>query len=877
MRALVPLLTAAALALGGWLATGTVTVRSLDAPARIGLIGPPSAFLSFLLPLLALSAIGLARGSRSPGPLVALALVSPVVLPWLPLPIPAAWLAWTGPLAVGWWLACVTYVHADAFRLLARPLGGMLGAPTRAPWFAAAVTGVALLATAWHTAPQHPKGDEPDYLVITQSLLLDRDLRIEDNHARADYATYHPRPLPPSYLARGTDGQIYSVHAPGLPALLVPGFAVAGYRGAVATLVLFAMFGAWLAWRVSWQVTGDVTASWVATLATVGAAPFFLHGAAIFPDAPASALALLAIGVLLREAVSSGGPGSAARPSAAPWALASLALGLLPWLHTRYALISVGLGAASAATLLVRRDWRALAAFVVPAAIAAAAWFGCFVWIYGTPDPSAPYGAYTQMALAHLRPGLPGLLVDQQFGLLSTAPVLVLALGALRLSVRRERPGAWWVSVLVVALAALYTSTVGAYRMWWGGLSAPARFLVPLVLPLAPFIALGWQSLRTRASRHLAMAALVVSLACTTALVVADHGALAYNVRDGRARVLTWASPLVDLVSALPAAHRDPPHVVVHDAFAWAALLAVAWAGWRLAERRGRLTPVASMLTLGLVVVPVASATVRAGHRAPALQPVASQVRYLARRASSPRDVLVAITPPPTGRTRTWFDVELDSRRRTGAADYTLLRIDDLPAGRYRLWADGGGPGARLGVSLGDGRTARFAADLQPAGAAVSVPFVLGVPVQELVVKASREAAASVRRTWIVADEIRADDSPAPATRLHAIGDRVWLLPEDGIYPEADGAWLAGDAAVTVGVTGDGPVVVDLRAGTAPVTVTWTGRASGRLTLGPGEVRTATMTPQQGRLRIETRGGFRPGQGTTGGDQRWLAAWISAR
>ena len=34
MRALVPLLTAAALALGGWLATGTVTVRSLDAPAN---------------------------------------------------------------------------------------------------------------------------------------------------------------------------------------------------------------------------------------------------------------------------------------------------------------------------------------------------------------------------------------------------------------------------------------------------------------------------------------------------------------------------------------------------------------------------------------------------------------------------------------------------------------------------------------------------------------------------------------------------------------------------------------------------------------------------------------------------------------------------
>ena len=39
MRALVPLLTAAALAIAGWLATGIVTVRSLDDPARIGLLG----------------------------------------------------------------------------------------------------------------------------------------------------------------------------------------------------------------------------------------------------------------------------------------------------------------------------------------------------------------------------------------------------------------------------------------------------------------------------------------------------------------------------------------------------------------------------------------------------------------------------------------------------------------------------------------------------------------------------------------------------------------------------------------------------------------------------------------------------------------------
>lgn len=37
---------------------------------------------------------------------------------------------------------------------------------------------------------------------------------------------------------------IYSIHAPGLPFLLVPGYALAGYRGAVATMALFASLAA---------------------------------------------------------------------------------------------------------------------------------------------------------------------------------------------------------------------------------------------------------------------------------------------------------------------------------------------------------------------------------------------------------------------------------------------------------------------------------------------------------------------------------------------------------------------------------------------------------------------------------------------------------
>ena len=97
-------------------------------------------------------------------------------------------------------------------------------------------------------SPRIPGGDEPHYLIITQSLLSDGDLRIEDNHRRREYAAYADGELKPDYLRRGRDGAIYSIHAPGVSALVLPAFWLAGYRGAVFTMAVLGALGLIAVW-----------------------------------------------------------------------------------------------------------------------------------------------------------------------------------------------------------------------------------------------------------------------------------------------------------------------------------------------------------------------------------------------------------------------------------------------------------------------------------------------------------------------------------------------------------------------------------------------------------------------------------------------------
>src|SRR5262245_13661662 len=217
-----------------WLTNGALTVASAAPRApRLGLL--PS--LLWLLAALA-AALLLVRLVPRPGSrLLLLAAAAPVVLPWLPFPVPQAFYIWTSHVAIWLWTLIAAAIVAPSVwtRVPAGIVSGFAN-PARAPFIAAAIATVAFGFGAWQVSPRLPSGDEPHYLVIAQSLLLDRDLDIENNHARGDYHAFYAAPLRPDYLRRGLDGRIYSIHPIGVALLATPMLAMGGYALVAAFL-----------------------------------------------------------------------------------------------------------------------------------------------------------------------------------------------------------------------------------------------------------------------------------------------------------------------------------------------------------------------------------------------------------------------------------------------------------------------------------------------------------------------------------------------------------------------------------------------------------------------------------------------------------------
>ena len=895
---LVPSVGAIATSLAVWVSFGTI---GFDVPggSRIGLLP-----VAWWYPLVALAPAGvvfwiLNRSTRQGGeghstltnltPLLPLALLA---LPWLPFRVPAVFLIWTGAVTTLVWVAvamalAATVIRGNWVRIAFGPGASCLAA--------GALSLLVFSTAAWSAAGRLPAGDEPHYLIITQSLLLDHDLKIENNHRRGDYRAYVGADLYPDSVRRGRNGELYSIHSPGLPLLVLPAFAIGGYRAVVMFLLVLASAGGALAWWLAWRVTKSSSAAWFGWAVVVMSPPFLLESFTIYPDAPGATIVLTGFWALLRadwdvETRSS---------SWLPWLAHGAALGVLPWLHTRFSVIAATLGG----LILIRlaRTSNAVAkasAFLALPAVSALAWLGFFVVIYGTLDPSAPYGGQMQNSFSFLPDGVGGLFFDQGFGLLTTAPVLVVAFAGLR---RSPRLALDW---LVIAIP--YLLAVTTFAMWWAGWSGPARFFVPLLLPLAIFAACGWQAIRERGTRASVAAAFVATCWLSLLLVFVNGAQLAYHGRNPLgvtgAPWIDWAVHFVNIRLALPAFVPLPfgTSLAARDAAArsgfltlapWVICLTVAAIALRIVGRR--VKTVASLAGLTAVIYGVAASLAMAicwglGSVPPLNVPAAQMemLHDLSRGHVLALDLtrLAQVSSNELAR-RTRIVVQR-RRQPTDLARFAqpLVVLPSVPAGDFLVSARrrGGDGWIIVGIAADQFSLLTKPAHMFDAGIDLRLP----VDVQTLIVGADEEGrqqigAVEIQPLRLFGPGERVTDRMA--SRAVRYGETNVFFLDDCAFPEPAAFWVGGGSETRIVLEPDrggggqallfrnAPVVntVTLRSGSWGATFVLTPEEQRRVVVPVDPSRGAAL------LEITSAAGFRPAVvDPTSRDMRYLGVYV---
>lgn len=436
-------------------------------------------------------------------------------------------------------------------------------------------------------------GDEPFYLLTTQSLLEDGDLDLRQQYRRRSYRAFfdHPDGLWMQSVPT-PDGRILSPHNPGLSVLLIPGFALGGLRGAQAQLQLqaalaFALTYLWVA-----RVTGELRWSGWATLALAASATPFVYATEIYPEVPAALILVAVLWVLAREepdarrtrvAPARPHPGEARRALAV-----ALLLAALLWLGVKYAPLAALVAAAAGWRAGRRGRWTLVLAGLalgIPYVLFHLRVFGALtpysvnVVYAGDTTPEVLRAHVTGLANRFYR--LWGLFLDRRFGLARWAPVLLLALpGIVVLARRRGTPR---LALALMAAQHLMAVFVAITMMGWWFPGRTLMAVLPLyALPLAVVLQRGGRRAR-------------VAFALLTAVSVAVTVALVRSVAAGHVTVAVdpFAMPVAwfQAMGRLFPDYRSWTVTTTSLTALWLAVLAGlgAW-GWRLAVPR-QMTP----------------------------------------------------------------------------------------------------------------------------------------------------------------------------------------------------------------------------------------------------------------------------------------------
>jgi len=336
--------------------------------------------------------------------------------------------------------------------------------------------------TGWMRVSSRITGDEPHYLLLTHSLVHDHDFDLSNNYAHKDYLSYYPRLMAPETVP-GRNGTAMLWHDVGLPILMAPGYAWAGWTGAMLTVNIVSSLLALGIFEAAVEL-GAATGSAILVWGLFAfSAPLMIYNSQLYPETAGAAGALWAV-ILFSRFIQLG-------QRRLLWYTGTL-LALLPWLCIRYWMYVGPLLAVIALFIFIHRKPRsgALTALALPLCLSLAV----FAWFdsrhFGTLLPNAGYlrvaAVYPQYARIEPVRGLLGMMFDRLQGIIPIAPICLWALAGLLPGLKK----ALWPVAALTAASFSYLVFMAFSQNWPGGDCPPGRYALGAVLLWAPAAAL---------------------------------------------------------------------------------------------------------------------------------------------------------------------------------------------------------------------------------------------------------------------------------------------------------------------------------------------------------------------------------------------------
>jgi hypothetical protein len=401
-------------------------------------------------------------------------------------------------------------------------------------------------------------GDAPTYVLMSASLVRHGSLDLAADYQGGEWRRYYPleRDLPS--VALSIRGHTLSEHRPLLPVLAAPGYALGGFAGFLWTgTLLGALATALLHLLLRKRGSGpdDALQGWA--LLALGA-PWLVFSQSAMVEVLAGLLGLLWL---------------CAWEGVVPECWAWLAPALAPLVGTRMTVCAAG-AALAWAWRWRRRPLKAVAVGAALGLVLAGVRLANQL-LLGDPSLTAAFKAngITMAQLfdpSHALRGFFGMLIDQEYGLLPWAPVLVLAVAGLSAWVRRRDP----LLLPALAWALPYMALLSCVPFWHGDM-APDRYLIVLVPLLALAAAEGHLALGRPAWGRLLLAA-----GWVLALVMQALPWFCFSKQQGESWPLRFAGSALGLrlTPAFPSFIINTP-----QSYLWALglVLVAIWLAWR--------------------------------------------------------------------------------------------------------------------------------------------------------------------------------------------------------------------------------------------------------------------------------------------------------